>query len=213
MDRRIFLATSAAAAFAQSAVPESIKNLRSMMDGVLPISDAERLARIEKARRLMREHKIGALVCEGGASMFYFTGTRWSAGDPTFALAIPAEGELSWIVPETEEARARQAIRMGKDVRTWTESEGPYKRLAQGLKGASRIAIEEKTRFAVFDNLRRELPAADFVSGDPVTVACRVIKSPAEVALLQRANDITIAAYKAAFATLHEGMAQQGIER
>ncbi len=94
-----------------------------------------------------------------------------------------------------------------------SETDGAYKRIAQALHGGTRIAIEEKARFAVFDNLRREMPAAEFVSGDPVTVACRVIKSPAEIAPLQRANDITIAAYKSALATLHEGMDQRGAER
>ena len=213
MTRRVFLATSAAGAgglaWAQrGTAPDSIKGLRSMMDGVQPISDGERRARLEKARRLMHERKIDALVLEGGASMFYFTGTRWSAGEPTFVLVMPAEGELAWIVP-ADAARAHQAIRMGTDIRTWSETDGAYKRIAQALHGGTRIAIEEKARFAVFDNLRREMPAAEFVSGDPVTVACRVIKSPAEIALLQRANDITIAAYKAALATLHEGMDQR----
>jgi Xaa-Pro dipeptidase len=208
MNRRLFLATSAAAAFAQSAVPDSISKLSSMMRGVQPIGDDERRGRIEKARSLMRQNKIDALLFEPGASMFYFTGTRWTGGS-TFALVMPAEGELAWMVPETEEEQARKAIRMGADIRTWANSEGPYKRLAHALRGCSRIAIEEKARFAVYENLHREMPAAEFVSGDPVTVACRVIKSPAEIALMQRANDITIAAYKAAFATLHEGMGQQ----
>jgi Xaa-Pro dipeptidase len=214
MKRRIFLASSAAAACApssraQQAVPDSIQNLHSMMDGVQPITDGERRARMEKARRLMGEQKIGAVIFEGGASMFYFTGTRWTAGDPLFALVLPAAGGMVWIVPESARDRAGQAIKMGGDIRTWKEGEDPYKKLAQAVKGSGRIAIEEKARFAVFDNLRRELPAAEFVSGDPVTVACRVIKSPAEIALMQRANDITIAAYKAALATLREGMGQQ----
>ena len=39
-----------------------------------------------------------------------------------------------------------------------------------------------------------------------MTAGCRMIKSPAEIALLQRANDITIEAYHAAFTTLREGM-------
>ena len=39
----------------------------------------------------------------------------------------------------------------------------------------------------------------------PVTAGCRMIKSPAEIALMQRANDITIEAYKAAFAALARG--------
>ena len=216
MNRRAFLSTAAAGlagrARAQS-VPDAIRNLRPMTDGIQPITDDERRARMEKARRLMRENRLGAIVLEGGSSLYYFTGTRWPPSDRTFALVLPARGELAWIVPEADRERARQAIRMGSDVRAWQEGEGPYKALAQALKdrgaGAGRVGLEERVRFAVFDGLRKEAPALEFSSGDPVTVGCRVIKSPAEIALLQRANDITIAAYKAAFATMHEGMPQR----
>ena len=214
IQRRAFLASSAAAFAAlgraqPDSVPAGIRNLKPMLDGVQPITDAERRGRIEKAQSLMREHKIAALVLEPGASMFYFTGTRRTAGEQAFLLAIPAKGDLVWVVPGSDAAAARQSIRMGGDVREWADADGPYKLLAGAVAGGSRIAIEEKARFAVFDNLRREIPAAEFVSGDPITVACRVIKSPAEIALMQRANDITIAAYKAALATLHEGMDQR----
>src|SRR5690348_264903 len=51
--------------------------LRSMTDGVMPISDDERRARIEKAQRLMVENKIDAIYLESGSSLFYFTGVRW----------------------------------------------------------------------------------------------------------------------------------------
>ena len=216
MNRRAFLSTAAAGlagrARAQS-VPEAIRNLRPMTDGIQPITDDERRARMEKARRLMRENRLGAIVMEGGSSLYYFTGTRWPPSERTFALVLPARGEPAWIVPEADRERARQAIRMGGDVRAWQEGEGPYKTLAQALKdrgaGAGRVGLEERVRFAVFDGLRREAAALEFSSGDPVTVGCRVIKSPAEIALLQRANDITIAAYKVAFATMHEGMPQR----
>jgi Xaa-Pro dipeptidase len=216
MNRRAFLSTAAAGlagrARAQS-VPEAIRNLRPMTDGIQPITDDERRARMEKARRLMRENQLGAIVMEGGSSLYYFTGTRWPPSERTFALVLPARGEPAWIVPEADRERARQAVRMGGDVRAWQEGEGPYKTLAQALKdrgaGAGRVGLEERVRFAVFDGLRREAAALEFSSGDPVTVGCRVIKSPAEIALLQRANDITIAAYKAAFATMHEGMPQR----
>jgi len=220
MNRRSFLTTTAAGlaaglahpASAQS-VPDAIQKLRPMTDGIQPITDGERRARIEKARKLMRENKLGALVLEGGSSLYYYTGTRWPQSDRTFAWVLPAAGEPAWIVPEADQERARQAIRMSTDLRAWKEDEGPYKKLGQALKGAlkgaGRVGIEERVRFAVFDGLRKEAPAVEFVSGDPVTIGCRVIKSPAEIALLQRANDITIAAYKAAFTTLHNGMPQR----
>ncbi|HEV3198444.1 MAG TPA: Xaa-Pro peptidase family protein [Bryobacteraceae bacterium] len=223
MNRRHFIGAAAAAGLAGLApaqqyadpqpVPDAIKKLKPMTGGIQPITADERQARIEKARKLMRQRKIGAVVLEGGANMFYYTGTRWPQSDRTFALVLPAIGEPAWIVPEADQERAHAAIQLGTDVRAWPESEGPYRRLAQVLKergaASGQVGIEERVRFAVFDGLRKEMPGAKFTIGDPVTVACRVSKSPAEIALLQRANDITIAAYQAAFATLHEGMGQR----
>src|SRR5678809_1311388 len=51
-------------------------------------------------------------------------------------------------------------------------------------------------------------PAAKVVLATPVTAGCRMIKSPAEIANMQYANDITLAAFKAGLATLREGMTQ-----
>ncbi len=216
MNRRIFLATAAAGAASldaqdRSNVPEAIRKLGPMLNGVQPITDAERRARMEKARRLMSQHQIGAVVFEGGSSLFYFTGTRWPQGDRTFAWVLPARGEPAWVVAQPDAARAQSAIHMGGEVRLW-ENDDAFPKLAQLLKdrgAGARVGIEERVRFAVFDGLRKQMPACEFVSADAVTAGCRTIKSPAEIALLQRANDITIAAYQAAFTTLREGMTQR----
>src|SRR5580704_15071486 len=90
MNRRLFLVTAAAGAAelaraqrrgagrgADAAnLPDVIKNLKPMLDGVQPITDAERAARVEKALRLMHENKIDAILCQGGSSLYYFTGDR-----------------------------------------------------------------------------------------------------------------------------------------
>lgn len=185
MNRREFLlaAAAAGAAHAQS------------------ITAGERNARIEKARRLMRENRLSAIVAESGSSLFYYTGTRQIGGG---AWILPATGDPVWVVP------AAQATNLPGDVRTFTEAEGPYKKMAKALTGR-RVGIEERVRFAVYDGLRQELSAAEFVSADPVTIGCRVIKSPAEVALLQRANDLTIQAYQKAFQSFREGMTQRDL--
>jgi Xaa-Pro dipeptidase len=220
MNRRVFLVTAAAGipgiASAQSGpVPEAIRNLQPMTGGIQPIAADERRARVEKARRLMRDNRTAALVCEGGSSMFYYTGTRWNATDRTLVWVLPAAGEPAWIVPAADRERAQAAITAGQDIRPWGETEGPYPRIAQFLKerGAAvgPVGVEERVRFAVFDGMRKQMPAAEFASGDPVTVGCRVIKSPAEIALMQRANDITIACYKAVLANLKEGMTQRDV--
>ena len=213
MKRRTFIGATAAGlarlAAQQNPVPDALKTLRPMTDGVTPIGDDERRARMEKARRLMRQHHLGAIVMEGGSSLFYFTGTRWAATDRTFAWVLPAAGEPAWVVPRADQSRAQQAIHMGTDVRAWAESEGPYKTLARLLKergAGAAIGIEERARFAVFEGLRQEAPSLDLASADAVTVGCRVIKSPAEIALMQHANDVTIACYKAVLGTLQPGM-------
>jgi Xaa-Pro dipeptidase len=201
LNRRTFLGLTTAA-LASAQVPDAIRNLHPMTDGVRPITADERRARIEKAQRLMRDQKIGAVFMERGSSMFYFTGTR-----QVYGLVLPARGELAWIVPASEEAKG-----MGGDVRTFPESEGPFRTIAKALQdrgAAGRIGLEEQVRFSVFDGLRKEAPAIEFVNGDTVTAACRMIKSPAEIALMQRAADVTIAAYRAGLATLHEGMSPQ----
>jgi Xaa-Pro aminopeptidase len=221
VNRRAFLKSSAAAGIGTVAAstsagagqaPPSFSALRPMTDGIVPITIADRRARIEKSRRLMAENRIDAILLEGGSSMFYFTGVRWGLSERPFVAVIPAKGELAWVTPGFEEQRARELIKFGEDVRTWEEDDSPYRLVAQILKDrgitTGRVGVEERLRFFVFNGVKKEAPGITYDSADPITAGCRMIKSPAEIALMQRANDMTIAAYKAAFATLREGMTQ-----
>jgi Xaa-Pro dipeptidase len=180
---------------------------------VAPITDDERRGRIEKARRLMTENGIDAMFLEGGSSMFYFTGVRWGNSERTFGVVIPARGDLAWVTPAFEEQRARELIKFSNDVRVWQEDESPYRVIAQIIRerGAAtgKIGMEERVRFFIYDGVRQELPHATFVSATPVSAGCRMIKSPAEIALMQRANDITLQAIGASLKTLKEGMTTQ----
>ena len=194
-------------------VPAVIKNLRRMTADVVPISDHERGSRIAKAQRLMGEHKIDAIYIEPGSSMFYFTGVRWSTSERMFAAVIPQRGELAWICPKFEEERARELIRFGNDVRTWEEDASPYLRVAEifrdrGIR-TGRIGIEERVRFFLYDGIRQETQKIEFVSATPITASCRMFKSPAEIALLQKSNDLLLIAYHATWATMRDGMPQQ----
>jgi Xaa-Pro dipeptidase len=188
-----------------------------MTGGVAPIGQPERLQRIEQARRLMTDAGLSAIVLEPGPSLYYFTGVRWGLSERTFAAVLPARGELAWVCPAFEEARARELIPAGGEVRVWQEDESPFRLLAGILKDrgvtAGKVGIEENLRFFILDNLRREAPAIEYVSADPVTAGCRMIKSPAELALMQRAADITIAAFRATFPTLRAGMTQYDVSR
>ncbi len=200
-----------------SSLPEPLRSLRPMTEGIVPITEAERRGRIEKAQRLMKENRIGAIFMEGGTSLFYFTGVRWSNSERMFAAVLPAKGDPMWVCPKFEEDRARELIRFGTDIRTWEEDESPYRVVAgifkdQGIS-AGRVGMEERVRFFLFDGTRKEAPGIEFVSADPVTAGCRMIKSQAEIALMQKAFDLTMMAYKAAFAMLSAGMTQLDFRR
>jgi Xaa-Pro dipeptidase len=198
-------------------LPPTVAALRPMTDGIAPITDDERRARIEKARRLMTEQGLGAIVMEGGSSMNYFTGVRWGLSERPFVVVIPANGELAYVTPGFEEARAREMIKFSDDVRTWQEDESPYERIASILRdrgvATGKIGWEERARFFVTDGVRQLLPTATFVSATSVTAGCRMFKSPAEIALLQRANDMTMSVYRAIFPTFREGMSQGELTR
>ena len=200
----------------QQDTPELIRRLPKMTQGIVAISDEERNARIAKAQQLMGEQKIDAIYIEPGSSMYYYTGMRWSTSERMLAMVIPQRGEIGWVCPKFEEERARELIRFGKDIRTWEEDESPYRRVAapQGIADhrhrlrTGRIGIEERVRFFLFDGIREAAPKLEFVSATRVTAGCRMFKSPAEIALMQKGNDLTLIAYRATWATMRDGMPQ-----
>jgi Xaa-Pro dipeptidase len=200
-----------------AALPESIRTLSALPGKAVPISDDERHARIDKARRLMAEQGMGAIVLETGTSMSYFVNTRWGLSERPFLLVIPQKGELAYVCPGFEEERAREITTFTKDVRVWQEDED-WAAVVMGVlkdRGVSTdtIGVEERVRFFIPDGIAKAAPASKVVLATPVTAGCRMFKSPAEIALMQRASDITIAALRAAFATLHDGMTQAELGR
>jgi len=195
-----------------SETPQAIRDLKPMRDGIVPISADERKARIAKAQQLMGEQKIDAIFMEGTASSFYFADLRWGQSERTFGLVIPAKGEIAYVCPKFEEDRARELIKFGSEVRTWEEDESPYKLIAGIVRDRGvthrRIGMEERVRFFIADGVRKEATGFEVMDATPVTAGCRIYKSKAEIALMQRANDATIEAYRAAFTTMKAGMTQ-----
>jgi Xaa-Pro dipeptidase len=233
ISRRRFVQTSALAATAAYAVPaaaqrggqtapatpvpDSIRALKPFPGKAVPISEQERLGRIDKARRLMAEHGIGAIVLETGTSMTYFANVRWGLSERPFLLVIPQKGELAYVCPGFEEARAREITTFTKDIRVWQEDEDWGATVLGILKdrgvSTARIGVEERVRFFIADGIGQAAPASKVVLATPVTAGCRMIKSATEIALMQRANDITIEAFRAALLTLREGMTQVELGR
>ena len=73
-------------------LPTAIAALHSLRAEAQPITVEERADRQEKARRLMRENALSAIVLTEGTSLKYFTGIRWHGGERLFAMVLPAKG-------------------------------------------------------------------------------------------------------------------------
>jgi Xaa-Pro dipeptidase len=203
------VAAIAGAASAASAAP-SVEGLKPITGSVQPISREERLARIAKAQRLMGEQGIGALLLEPGAAMDYFTGVRWHRSERLTAAIIPASGETVIVTPHFEEPSVRETLAVPGDVRIWHEHESPFVRVRQALEDrgvhGGKVGVESTVRFFVVDGLRIAGGGFQLVSADPVTRPCRMIKSPAEIALMQAATDVTMAAYRYVYPRVKVGM-------
>ena len=196
--------------------PASIVALSSRAHEAVPISVAERAARIERARRLMSGEGMDALMLTGGTSLLYFTNIQWGLSERLFSVVIPVRGSAFLVCPAFEEDRAREQLQGGPledtEVLTWHEHESPYALVAGGLRsrglGTGRLGIEETVRFVFSDGVGQAAPALSITSGTPVTVGCRGVKDEHELALMQLANEVTLTAYKAAFDALEPGMTQ-----
>jgi Xaa-Pro aminopeptidase len=213
LDRRAMLLGTGGAALAAAAapIPAFAKDeLKPITGDVQPISAAEWLARIAKAQRLMRQHGLGSILIEPGASLTYFTGVRWSRSERLTAALIPAEGEAIVFTPFFEEPSVRESLAIPATIRTWMEHEDPLKLVAGALRDRKAhgkpVGVEETVRFFAVDGLRKALPGVQIRNAAPVTRGCRMIKSPAEIALMQKAADVTIAAYRHTYPRIEKGM-------
>jgi Xaa-Pro dipeptidase len=200
-------------------LPPSIAALTSMRDRAKPVTADERRGRIERARRLMTEQRIDAVILTGGTSLNYFTGIRWGTSERLFAVVIPKVGNPYIVTPAFEEDRTREQLVDGPmahtDVATWQEDESPFTLVAQGLKdrglAAGRIGVEETTKFVFADSMGGAAPALKVVSATPITAGCRMIKDAHEVALMRLACQVTLTCYEAVYRALEPGMTQNQV--
>lgn len=221
VNRRGFLEGSAVAGLAL-AVPVSAaggstapQQFPNMAERAVPIGFEERAARIAKVQRLMRDAGIGALLVEPGSSLAYFTGISWWRSERMTAALIPADGQIMVVTPFFEAPSIRETLAVPAEIRTWNEDENPLKLVSGWLTEhkltARPVAIEETVRTFLVDGLRRVLPNVVTVSGAAIVRACRMHKSPAEIALMKLASDITVAAFRSAAPRIERGMTPQDI--
>jgi Xaa-Pro dipeptidase len=181
-----------------------------------PITAAERMSRLTRARELMQRQGIGAVLVESGPSLDYFTGIQWWRSERLTGVVIPASGDPIIVTPFFEQPTIKEMLAVPAEIRTWQEDEEPLKLVADFLKerkvAAFPVGFEETNRFFLEDRLKQQLPALKVVSANPVVRTLRMIKSPAELALMQAAADIMAASLRYAGERTRDGMTPTEID-
>ncbi|MBW3611102.1 MAG: Xaa-Pro peptidase family protein [Actinobacteria bacterium] len=145
---------------------------------------AERLAR---TRDRMGELDIDVLLLSVGADLPWLTGYRAMPLERLTMLVVPAEGDVTLVVPRLEAARVVDQPGVFT-VSAWEETHDPVA-LVAGLAGSpGTVAVGDRTwaRFVV--ELQALLPSPRWLPAGLVMGPLRAVKDPFEVASLRRAS-------------------------
>jgi Xaa-Pro dipeptidase len=195
-----------------STAEQELAELKPWPSPAPAITREERLARLAKAQALMT---TDALVVGAGASLRYFTGLAWNATERMVAMLLPKAGAPVMICPRFEEGSLRAGLAIDAAARLWEEHESPHALSAQVLAewSAKSLAIDPALAFAVFDGLSAAAPDVAMPNGAPVIDGCRMIKSPAELALMAQAKAMTLEVHRRAARILREGITTGEVRR
>jgi len=164
----------------------------------------------------MQEKKTAALLVEAGTTLEYFTGIHWWTSERVTAAIIPAKGQVIVVTPFFESPSIHEMLQVPGEIRPWQEDESPFELIAKSVGGLGDgpLAVDSNVRFFVTDAVSRAAGGKRAtVPGGELVRACRMVKSPAELALMQTANDITLAAIRYVHANVQPGMVTADVVR
>jgi len=191
-------------------LPSPIRALAPPPDEPTPIALDEHRARVDRARALLAETDLDAVVVGPGSSLAYFTGAQWHLSERFFGVVLTRSGDPVWVMPAFERDRGLEQARIGGDVRTWEEDASPFALLAGVLKDrgvlGGRIGVEETMPFGFSNGLAAAAPGARLVDAIPVTAGCRMVKDHHELGLMRHACALTLRAVRALLQSLEEGV-------
>jgi Xaa-Pro dipeptidase len=196
---------------------QALVSLHNMTVDVRAIEETEYRARIDKAQAYMQQHSIAAIYLNAGTNLSYFTGTSWYASERLVGAILPAQGEVQYLAPVFEIATLKEYMLISGPVHGWHEHESPYalfiKVLQQlGVDTNATVGLDESMAFFMVDGINQQQSAYTFINGKEVTAHCRMTKSATELALIQRAMDMTLEVHKAAASILREGISTVEVE-
>lgn len=198
-------------------IQEALNSLTDMTADVVLVGTEEYLTRIEKAQAYMQQNNIHALYLNAGTNLTYFTGMQWYPSERLVGAILPASGEVIYIAPAFEIDSITERLVIAGNIEGWHEHENPYALFAELVArycpaNEGVVGVDESTPFFAVDGFNKALSKTRIINGAEVTAHCRMQKSTAELALIQRAMDMTLAVHKAAASILHPGITTTEVE-
>jgi len=183
--------------------------------------------RYERARGLMREQKIDALLMTGEENFHYFTGGAGMSVYRSFSrphvVIVPLDGEPMAVASELFSPILREAGAV-KDLRTFSSVHGiPEEILVTAIREANlsynrigaEFGLEQRLGmpYSDFNDLVKSLPGVEFVDASDIIWRLRMVKSEEEVALMRKACEITGRARQKTFDEIEVGVTERDIAR
>lgn len=193
-----------------STIAEELAKIKPNINDIQPIQKEEFQKRIQKASSLLKKMNAQAMYLHAGTNLFYFTGTKWNSSERMVGAILFSNGDIEYIAPKFEEGTILDFMLIQGKVQCWEEHESPYELFIALLEkrniNGGTVFIDEATPFFVSNGISKLTISYNFEDAKTITASCRMVKSKAEIAIIQRAMDITLEVQKATARILHIGI-------
>lgn len=183
-----------------------------------PFGAAEYAGRLQRLRQRLAAAEVDVALFDEIESMTWLSGygnseNRWRC------VGVPLTGEPFWVIRALDATPCRQRTWIA-EVNAYSDWDDPFPVLAaamarRGLSSA-RVGLDFMSYgmpLARFERLRQALPQCSFVDLGPLVWELRLHKSPAEIALLERAAAIADEAMQRAIDACVPGASQRDAAR
>jgi len=177
------------------------------------IALAERQQRLTALRALMDGAGLAAVILGSTKSLRYFTGLAWGASERFTGAIVHADGRLDYVCPGFERTKVTGSVQVAGEIVTWEEEENPYKLIASHLKPGTRVGLDDQVALFVYLGLAKALGPERIADGGPLINTLRRCKSAPEIALMQRAKDITLEVHRRTWKSLAKGVKTSEVAR
>ena len=177
-----------------------------------PISSDERSARLAQLRAVLEEQQVGAVLLGSTESLRYYTGLVWHQSERLLGAVVTATG-LHYIVPGFEQSRVKSLPHLPGEIHVWQEEEDSAALVASLVEAGGVLALDDALPLFVYHALVRRFGAERLIDGGPMIRSQRLLKSEAEIAIIQYAMDLTLDIHRRVHALIKPGIRASEVVR